>query len=313
MRIKVDETQQLLKRVRDATRINFHLACADLFAYLDERIPDNSELIRLQQERREKWSSFGREGAYRWKMPIAKEDRSSLAHDLFRKVAETGDEGKGLLFHLYHKNFDENVNAFRSDFLQYLVDAINRIGKSEPTEVAETSHRAKQQKFGILDAPNLLATDLEGAPGMFGRALIYFDLDNFKLVNTKFSERLVDETVLPTVQRLVAAAVVNQGYAYAEGGDEMIVLLPNATLSMGAEFADALRDALSRCLIDVHGEMIQLTASFGVAADTGGPHLADNANLAKNFAKSHGKNCVAVHREGQFGIWQGLRVLAVAN
>ena len=302
-RITIEELQPLIERVRDATRINFPLACADLFAYLDARIPDNATLLVLNADRQTKWSEFPGRRPAAWAMPSVKRERESLAYDLFRSVSERGEDGRALLFHMYRKNFDENVDCFRADFLQHFADALTHIGQSEPTTVGAGAGREKQQKFGILDAPNLLASDLERAPGLFGRAVVYFDLDNFKAINSSLSERLVDETVLPSIQRLVAAAVLNQGYAYAEGGDEMIVLLPNSTLSMGAAFAESLRLALARQVIDAKGLKLSVTASFGVAAGFEGKSLADAANLAKNFSKAQGKNCVAVSQGEKFEVW----------
>ena len=174
----------------------------------------------------------------------------------------------------------------------------------EPRSHSLASSREKQQKFGILDAPHLLRDDLDDPPGIFGRAVVFFDLDGFKAINQRFTERVVDQHVLPTIQRLIARTVDGLGLAYAEGGDEMIVLLPNATLSMGAAFADAIRCALHQHPIKVNDEVVCVTASFGVAAGFSGSDLADAANRAKNYAKESGKDCVVVVRDNVCEVWR---------
>jgi diguanylate cyclase (GGDEF)-like protein len=158
--------------------------------------------------------------------------------------------------------------------------------------------RERQQKFGILDAPNLLKADLAEPPGILGRVLVYFDIDNFKAVNTRFTERIVDRTILPELHRLVHQAAQGLGRAYGEGGDEFIVYLPNATTDIGVAFAGGLRHLIEVHQFRVNAEPCQLTASVGVAAsaELPGEALADLANEAKRHAKTSGKNCVALHR-----------------
>jgi hypothetical protein len=57
----------------------------------------------------------------------------------------------------------------------------------ERGKIAPTAPRAKQDKFGILDAPQLFSTDIEEPIGPLGCAVIYLDLDNFKALNTSLN------------------------------------------------------------------------------------------------------------------------------
>src|SRR5205085_2382884 len=113
---------------------------------------------------------------------------------------------------------------------------------------------------------------------------------------TKFSERVVDRAILPELHGLVQRAAAGIGHAYAEGGDEMIVHLPNATVAIGVAFAEALRRLIGGHRFQVDAEIVTLTVSLGVAASNSlpGETLADLANNAKQHAKTSGKNCVAV-------------------
>jgi diguanylate cyclase (GGDEF)-like protein len=168
--------------------------------------------------------------------------------------------------------------------------------------------REKQQKFGILDSPTLLTRDLESAVGPMGASLLYLDVDNFKAVNTLLTERVVDRSVLPELQRSIEVAARGHGFAYAEGGDEMIVLLPNVTPLVGFAFAESLREHVSKQLFLAEGKSVHITLSIGLAVamnQVPPTALPERANLAKAHAKKNGKNAVAVYDA------EGIRLLSL--
>lgn len=157
--------------------------------------------------------------------------------------------------------------------------------------------REKHQKFGILDSPALLAKDMKGDPGACGFVLLYVDIDNFKALNTQHTERTVDETVLPAFQRILSDMTLGHGFSYAEGGDEVIVLLLNTMPDVGAAFAESLRSCIAEHEFRVGPKDARLTISIGLAASAGNvtvSRLPDWANAAKKNSKENGKNCVSV-------------------
>jgi diguanylate cyclase (GGDEF)-like protein len=159
--------------------------------------------------------------------------------------------------------------------------------------------REKQQKFGILDSPTLLTSDLQQQSGVFGTALVYLDLDNFKAINTHLTEVVVDEVVLPPLHALLGAQADSIGHAYAEGGDEFIFLLPNFSEQMAVAFAEEVRRHIEAVRLKGPAAAIRLSASLGVAHATQTADLSDirkRANEAKRFVKQHGKNGIAVWR-----------------
>jgi diguanylate cyclase (GGDEF)-like protein len=186
----------------------------------------------------------------------------------------------------------EGVLRYR-DF-EAVVEAL----RQEKKQVASNSGpREKQQKFGILDSPALLAQDLDRPAGVLGRAVIYLDLDDFKQINTQLTEVVVDRLVLPPLHNLLARCVASFGSAYAEGGDEFTIHLPNASESMAVAFAEALRGEIASLGLSEAASDIQLTASIGVAyarPTEDGQALRERANIAKKHAKETGKNRVSV-------------------
>ena len=164
--------------------------------------------------------------------------------------------------------------------------------------------RTKHEKFKILDSPQLVLDDVQRGAGMFGVAVLYADIDHFKPLNTKYTERVIDRTVLPELQRLIAAAAEHHGYAYAEGGDEVVIVLPNTSISIAAAFAEELRRKVDGHRFELDAGSTSITLSIGLSASTGNLHkLPDWANNAKAEAKRLGRNRTVTTLDGiTFGV-----------
>ncbi len=171
-----------------------------------------------------------------------------------------------------------------------------------PVSILGASNRDKQQKFGILDSPELLSADLNTDPGALGRALLYIDLDDFKSINTRLTETVVDQDVLPAVHQALLGCVESIGFAYGEGGDEFTILLPNVSVGMAREFADSVRDVLGSLKFKGRASAVRITASIGLAHEitpTHGSLLKEHANLAKQKSKERGKNRTTMYEESE--------------
>lgn len=200
-------------------------------------------------------------------------------------------------------------NAFvvpSEDILNYKLfsDVIDQLRRwsSQSGNISSQQIREKHQKFGIIDSPNLLASDLAKPCGALGRAVIYLDLDDFKPINTSLTETVVDELILPRLHRLLASCVENVGYAYGEGGDEFTILLLNSSEIMATAFSETIRTRIQECQFDGAASHIHISASLGISlgtAEDDGKELLRRANVAKNYAKEYGKNCVAIWGQGQ--------------
>lgn len=112
------------------------------------------------------------------------------------------------------------------------------------------SNRPTDEKFGILTAPGQFAADYADAcEGAFsrGRSLVvgFIDIDNFKTINQKYKETVVDRDILPIFMRELEAYCYRRGYAYRQGGDEYLVLLHNATPVEAEHFFAGLHQHLA--------------------------------------------------------------------
>tara|TARA_R110002073_G_C9440723_1_gene577359 strand:- start:842 stop:1714 length:873 start_codon:yes stop_codon:yes gene_type:complete len=158
--------------------------------------------------------------------------------------------------------------------------------------------RAKQQKFGILDCgANHYESDFKAGVGALGIVVVFFDLDNFKEFNTRFSEPVVDREILPELQKLILALMEGRGYAYAEGGDEFVITLPNTNIELATPFVEVLLEALRDTEFSVNDELVTVTASAGIAwteVPTEWQACRDAAAIAKQRAKTEGRDRYAV-------------------
>lgn len=125
-------------------------------------------------------------------------------------------------------------------------------------------------------------------------ALLLLDLDDFGKINDEFGREVGDE-LLQHVATILNGATRTLDLVARYGGQEFAVLLPE-TNEMGAMIvAERLR-------MDLEGQLIlpllrPLTASFGVALlqpDEMRDAYYARAGRAVKFAKSHGKNCIAM-------------------
>lgn len=95
-------------------------------------------------------------------------------------------------------------------------------------------------------------------------SVIYYDLDHFKKVNDDHGHACGDYVLRETC-RLAKSCVRKDDVVGRLGGEEFVIVLPNADVAVAAELAERIR-----CLVEVHrfdfsGRQLQQTVSMGVA------------------------------------------------
>mgnify|MGYP000043438066 FL=1 len=124
-------------------------------------------------------------------------------------------------------------------------------------------------------------------------ALIFIDLDNFKIVNDTLGHKAGDDLLVEVAKRLKKS--VREGDTVARlSGDEFLIILNNLTSTVGAEIvAEKALTELNKPIKLAAQELI-ISASLGITVfpeDSNDPDkLMQNADSAMYQAKNSGKN-----------------------
>lgn len=95
-------------------------------------------------------------------------------------------------------------------------------------------------------------------------ALLYLDLDRFKIINDKFGHAVGDQLLKQVAVRLVAG-VRDTDTVFRLGGDEFLVLLTEIKENANADYnAEKLREVLSRPYY-IEGNVLRTSASIGIS------------------------------------------------
>jgi len=167
------------------------------------------------------------------------------------------------------------------------------------------SEKEKYQKLSTLDALtkvlNRHGIDLFVESLRANRrpaSVIIIDIDHFKRVNDERGH-VVGDRVLQTLGDILRIHTRSTDGLGRWGGEEFILVCPDASLAKAADLAEKLRHRIIETdFIPEHP--LPITASFGVAishADRSFEDAFRHADQALYLAKSRGRNCVVVAGE----------------
>lgn len=192
-----------------------------------------------------------------------------------------------------------SITAVRDDIgqIQYYVAVFTDISEIKMKE-AEVRHQALHDP--LTDLPNrLLLNDRlhqaieEADTKKLRLALLYMDMDRFKVVNDSLGHLLGDILLQHVARRLESILAVGQTVSRV-GGDEFVFLLPSVqSVNPVIDFANRIREEVTRPY-HIQGNEIYLSPSIGVSfypddASTVSD-LFRHADLAMYEAKAEGGN-----------------------
>ncbi len=128
-------------------------------------------------------------------------------------------------------------------------------------------------------------------------SIIYFDIDDFKSINDKYGHATGDE-VLQQLAKLMERETRNTDVSGRWGGEEFVLVSPEANLKESVKVADKLRKLIEA---EDFGIPIGITCSFGVAeyiTDEPLESFVNRADEALYKAKNRGKNSVVAYAAG---------------
>lgn len=129
-------------------------------------------------------------------------------------------------------------------------------------------------------------------------SMVMADVDHFKIVNDRQGHAAGDEA-LRAIARVLGGGVRQEDTAARWGGEEFVLIMPSATISMAAARAEELRAEIAELDVAHDGRPLgKLSASFGVASfpeHGADPKALQKAAFAAMYAaKKAGRNQVVV-------------------
>ncbi len=179
--------------------------------------------------------------------------------------------------------------AVRVKRLQDQLHSINRVLEHQAMTDALTGLANRRHGFFELDR-------LISAAERHDRSLcvLMADLDHFKTLNDTYGHDSGDSCLREAARRL-GEAVRTSDLPIRWGGEEFVVLMPDASQAHAAEVAERIRAAVADPPFSAGEDTIHVTMSVGWAMripGENGPDLVARADAALYEAKRRGRNAV---------------------
>ena len=126
-------------------------------------------------------------------------------------------------------------------------------------------------------------------------ALIILDIDHFKRINDRRGHD-VGDAILKSISRLVQEKIRQEDVFARWGGEEFVLIIPNANITAAYHTAEKIRSAISENEFELN-QPWQVTGSFGVTLlrpDESFGEAFKRADQALYQAKNQGRNCVVL-------------------
>ena len=165
------------------------------------------------------------------------------------------------------------------------------------------SHDALTGFINRREFEERLGTALAAVHNESGRsgALLYMDLDQFKVVNDTCGHGAGD-LLLRQLADVLRHRVPKSGALARLGGDEFAVLLPDCTMTVAGQIAEGLREAIAAYRFAWRDNALQVGVSIGIvplqASSESVAALMSAADVACYVAKDLGRNRIHVYEEG---------------
>jgi len=134
-------------------------------------------------------------------------------------------------------------------------------------------------------------------------SVIILDIDNFKHFNDTYGHLAGDEVILKLAGKL-KQIMREEDILSRFGGEEFMVLLPDADRKAAWIAAERIRDAVEQMRVAYHEDVLNITVSLGIA--TFDEEFSDNENLFRRAdealyrSKAGGRNMVSFSKPHDF-------------
>ena len=221
-------------------------------------------------------------------------DRRQRAGAVMLLPILVGDEAFGAVA-VWPPGGREPIGAALAELTEALANAGPRLFRALEAD-KRSAHATSDRLTGLANRRKFDELIGQAEPrGPRAGALVYADLDRFKLLNDTLGH-LAGDAALIHFARIIQGQVRAGDVAARIGGEEFAIWLPKADLEVGSRIAERIRVKLGTTQWDWQGRSWPLSASFGVAAcpETGRAlrQLPAQADAALYVAKNSGRNRV---------------------
>ncbi len=275
-------------------------------------IVDLDAAIRYQSPATERLWGYGREALRgRSVLELIHPEDLAQAQSLFVQSANSPRLSLRTELRLQHTDgswchFEVTLNnLLRDPAVAGIVATFRDISERKAFE-AELAHQAFHDALTKLPNRTLFADRLERALARVPRharsiAVLFLDLDNFKLVNDSLGHPAGDRLLIEVADRL-RTTLRREDTAARLGGDEFAILLEGVRgIGDARTFAERIQEQLRRAFV-LDGQEVFTTVSIGIAMSDGRHEQPDDlvreADLALYEAKGNGKACHASFQPG---------------
>ncbi|MCU4675971.1 EAL domain-containing protein [Catenovulum sp. 2E275] len=219
-------------------------------------------------------------------------------------------EHSSLEFKLEHKLGHEvwveaKFSATQHNYNQFIITAtIDDISKRKEAEF-KLEHLALHDPLTGLHNRYHFDNELtkltaEAKKAKANHALLYIDLDHFKVINDSQGHHQGD-TVLREVSKVIENRIRRNDLLCRIGGDEFAVLLHNTSALEAYEVAESICQALKLSHFQFNEQVYKISCSIGVVCITGGEENSHEylkqADIALYVAKRRGRDLVHIYSQ----------------
>lgn len=252
-----------------------------------------------------------------------KEEKLNETARIFEKEFQWSEKGKNIIDHppLSTEVLLTEYNTLYQEYSKLLKKTIKitHIGDSNQRKLLMANERVQIQKEELIAAykkMELLArtdplTNLSNRRDFLDKfqeeifrfersgkpfTVVLGDLDDFKLINDRCGHDCGDY-ILVSISRILRSMVRKQDIVSRWGGEEFILLLPEAPLTGGKKVAETIRKRIAGESFLFADKKISITISLGVSEFEKNMNIdrcIKKADEALYEGKQKGKNCVGI-------------------
>lgn len=183
----------------------------------------------------------------------------------------TGMMASTLSFVFAYRTNSQRDQLQQLAILDPLTGARNRRAMNEELKIAASLHRRHGDTYGVL----------------------IMDLDHFKRINDTYGHHAGDQVLVDFVE-LIKRSSRNENRLFRFGGEEFLLLLPNATRADLLNAADQLQLQVAQHLRGPGGPVTMSIGGAILRADEHWEEMLQRADQRLYQAKSAGRNCIVV-------------------